>query len=61
MKKGDLKNFSSLKAIDKNRLMISIVREETGAPFQMLSKAFVEYFTVAELKILEEWIVNPYY
>ena len=46
--------------IDENGPIIPIVREEIVAHFKMLLKALNEYFTVKELKILEEWIMNQY-
>ena len=61
VERGNLSNFPSLeKMVDDNGSIFPTVPEEIVAHLEMLSESFDGYFAAGDLKISEEWIVNPY-
>uniref|UniRef100_UPI00358E7D1C protein FAM200C-like n=1 Tax=Myxine glutinosa TaxID=7769 RepID=UPI00358E7D1C len=61
MERGNLSNFPSLEEmVDDAGSITPTVREEIVAHLEMLSESFDGYFAAGDLKISEEWIMNPY-
>ena len=61
IERGRLSNFPSREEmVDDAGSIIPTVREEIVAHLEMLSESFDGYFAAGDLKISEEWIMNPY-
>uniref|UniRef100_UPI00358EA82C protein FAM200C-like n=1 Tax=Myxine glutinosa TaxID=7769 RepID=UPI00358EA82C len=61
MERGNLSNFPSLEEmVDDAGSITPTVREEIVPHLEMLSESFGGYFAAGDLKISEEWIMNPY-
>uniref|UniRef100_UPI00358EB4CC protein FAM200C-like n=1 Tax=Myxine glutinosa TaxID=7769 RepID=UPI00358EB4CC len=61
MERGNLSNFPSLEGmVDDAGSITPTVREEIVAHLEMLSESFDGYFAAGDMKISEEWTMNPY-